>query len=92
MKLVDGGPDISNGFIWKAILTGECDSLMGKSTFLLSLMENWETCLKDRETLLDGLSYSLEDETMGTSSTMPADFVNFLCHHSHGPKLDAVTM
>ena len=87
---MDGSPDISNGFIWKAILTGECESVMGESTFLLSLMENWETCLEDRETLRDVLSSSLEDETMGTSS-MPADFVNLLCHQSHGPKLDAVT-
>jgi hypothetical protein len=49
MKSVDGGPDISNGLIWKAILTGECDSATGESTFLLSLAENWETCLEDKE-------------------------------------------
>jgi hypothetical protein len=72
--------------------TGEEDSVMAESTFLISIVETWQTCLKDRQTLLlDVLSYGSEEEKMETSF-MPMDFVEFLCHNTHGPKLDTATV
>jgi hypothetical protein len=72
--------------------TGEEDSVMAESTFLISIVETWQTCLKDRQTLLlDVLSYGSEEEKMETSF-MPMDFIEFLCHSTHGPKLDTATV
>jgi hypothetical protein len=50
----DNSTDENNG------VTGEGDSVMAESTFLLSFMETWQTCLKDRQTLFNTISQLID--------------------------------